>query len=143
VRAAQTGATLAELMGRLVRSTSQAALRYQHIAQDRDAVIAARLPEMVEAHRRRDDDSGSELVAHSGTHADPMGALVGTGCCWTMWVEQVHPGGTHDQRGSDLRDAQERRPERGALSELPVTLAVLKRATQRIRVFYSFSSRLG
>jgi integrase len=51
VLAAQTGPTLAELMGRLGHSTSQAALRYQHVAQDRDAVIAARLSEMVEAHR--------------------------------------------------------------------------------------------
>jgi hypothetical protein len=51
VLAAQTGATLAELMGRLGHSTSQAALRYQHVAQDRDAVIAAKLSAMVEAHR--------------------------------------------------------------------------------------------
>jgi len=41
--AQQTGATLAELMGRLGHSTSQAALRYRHIAQDRDAVIAAQI----------------------------------------------------------------------------------------------------
>ena len=46
VLAAQTGATLAELMGRLGHSTSQAALRYQHTAQDRDALIALRLSEM-------------------------------------------------------------------------------------------------
>jgi integrase len=46
VLAAQTGATLAELMDRLGHSTSQAALRYQHAAQDRDALIALRLSEM-------------------------------------------------------------------------------------------------
>jgi integrase len=46
VLAAQTGATLAELMGRLGHSTSQAALRYQHVGMDRDALIAARLSEM-------------------------------------------------------------------------------------------------
>ena len=46
VLAAQTGATLAELMGRLGHSTSQAALRYQHVAQDRDALIALRLSEI-------------------------------------------------------------------------------------------------
>lgn len=43
VLAAQTGATLAELMGRLGHSTPQAALRYQHAAQGRDAQIAAAL----------------------------------------------------------------------------------------------------
>ena len=43
VLAASTGATLAELMGRLGHSTPQAALRYQHAAQGRDAVIAIAL----------------------------------------------------------------------------------------------------
>lgn len=43
VLAAQTGATLAELMARLGHSTPQAALRYQHAAQGRDAKIAAAL----------------------------------------------------------------------------------------------------
>ncbi|MGO0578116.1 tyrosine-type recombinase/integrase [Ornithinimicrobium panacihumi] len=43
VLAAQTGATLAELMGRLGHSTPQAALRYQHVAGGRDAEIAAAL----------------------------------------------------------------------------------------------------
>ncbi|WP_221176355.1 tyrosine-type recombinase/integrase [Nocardioides marmorisolisilvae] len=43
VLAAQTGATLAELMGRLGHSTPGAALRYQHAAQDRDMEIARRL----------------------------------------------------------------------------------------------------
>lgn len=52
VLAAQTGATLAELMGRLGHSTSQAALRYQHVAADRDAVIADKLSAMIEAHAR-------------------------------------------------------------------------------------------
>jgi integrase len=46
VLAAQTGATLADLMGRLGHSTSQAAMRYQHTAADRDALIALRLSEM-------------------------------------------------------------------------------------------------
>lgn len=48
VLAAQTGATLAELMGRLGHSTPGAALRYQHAAQDRDAEIARRLSALVE-----------------------------------------------------------------------------------------------
>ena len=43
VLAAQTGATLAELMVRLGHSTSQAAMRYQHAAQGRDRQIAAAL----------------------------------------------------------------------------------------------------
>ncbi|MFC5041990.1 tyrosine-type recombinase/integrase [Ornithinimicrobium kibberense] len=43
VLAAQTGATLAELMARLGHSTPQAALRYQHAAQGRDAQIAQAL----------------------------------------------------------------------------------------------------
>jgi integrase len=49
VYAAQTGATLAELMGRLGHSTSQAAIRYQHVAQGRDAEIAAKLSVMIMA----------------------------------------------------------------------------------------------
>jgi hypothetical protein len=41
--AAQTGATLAELMARLGHSTPQAAMRYQHAAEGRDKAIAAAL----------------------------------------------------------------------------------------------------
>lgn len=48
VLAAQTGATLAELMGRLGHSTPAAALRYQHTAADRDQDIARRLSAMVD-----------------------------------------------------------------------------------------------
>lgn len=47
--AAQTGATLAELMQRLGHSTPAAAMRYQHAAQGRDQVIAAALSAMAEA----------------------------------------------------------------------------------------------
>lgn len=46
--AAQTGATLAELMGRLGHSTVSAALKYQHIAADRDAQIAAALSQIAQ-----------------------------------------------------------------------------------------------
>lgn len=46
VLAAQTGATLAELMGRLGHSTPGMAIRYQHASQDRDAEIARRLSSM-------------------------------------------------------------------------------------------------
>lgn len=47
VLAAQTGATLAELMGRLGHSTPGAAMRYQHAARDRDTEIAKALSAMV------------------------------------------------------------------------------------------------
>jgi len=53
VYAAMAGATLAELMGRLGHSTSQAALRYQHAAQGRDAVIAARLSDFASGGQRQ------------------------------------------------------------------------------------------
>ena len=44
--AAVSGATLAELMGRLGHSTPGAAMRYQHAAADRDQVIAAALSKL-------------------------------------------------------------------------------------------------
>jgi integrase len=44
--AAQTGATLAELMGRLGHSTVSAALKYQHVAAGRDAQIAEGLSKL-------------------------------------------------------------------------------------------------
>lgn len=47
VLAASTGATLAELMARLGHSTPGAALRYQHAAEGRDAIIAAKLSALV------------------------------------------------------------------------------------------------
>ncbi len=53
VLAAQSGATLAELMARIGHSTPQAAMRYQHAAQGRDAVIAARMSEEVEKWAKR------------------------------------------------------------------------------------------
>lgn len=43
VLAAQSGATLADLMGRLGHSTSGAAMRYQHTAEARDLELARRL----------------------------------------------------------------------------------------------------
>ena len=46
VLAAQTGATLAELMERLGHSTPQAAMRYQHAAKGRDKEIAANLSKL-------------------------------------------------------------------------------------------------
>lgn len=49
VLAASTGATLAELMGRLGHSTPGAALRYQHAAQGRDMEIARALSALVDS----------------------------------------------------------------------------------------------
>lgn len=46
--AAMTGATLAELMARLGHSTAHAALRYQHVARDRDKEIAAALSRLAQ-----------------------------------------------------------------------------------------------
>ena len=46
VLAARTGATVKELMGRLGHTTPAMALHYQHVAQGRDAEIAARMSEM-------------------------------------------------------------------------------------------------
>jgi integrase len=46
VWAAQSGATLAELMGRLGHTTPAMAIRYQHVAADRDAELARRMSEM-------------------------------------------------------------------------------------------------
>jgi integrase len=43
VLAAQSGATTAELMHRLGHTTPQMALRYQHVAEGRDAELAARM----------------------------------------------------------------------------------------------------
>lgn len=51
--AAQAGATLAELKSRLGHTSAEVAMRYQHVADDRDAALARRLSEMVEGG---DDD---------------------------------------------------------------------------------------
>lgn len=48
VLAAREGATLAELMGRLGHSTPSAAMRYQHVAQGRDQLIAEALSRRAE-----------------------------------------------------------------------------------------------
>lgn len=46
VLAAQGGATLAELQARLGHSTVGAAMRYQHVGEDRDALLAQRLGDL-------------------------------------------------------------------------------------------------
>ena len=50
VLAAATGATLAELMGRLGHSTPAAALRYQHVAGGRDREIAQLLSKLADTN---------------------------------------------------------------------------------------------
>lgn len=50
VYAAIAGATTAELMARLGHSTPAAAMRYQHVAEGRQQVLAKRLSEMAEQH---------------------------------------------------------------------------------------------
>ncbi len=57
VLAAATGASLAELMGRLGHSTPTAALRYQHVAQGRDREIAALLSKLAAASGHRPGDA--------------------------------------------------------------------------------------
>jgi integrase len=47
VLAAQSGATTAELMHRLGHTTPQMALRYQHVAEGRDAELAERLSKLI------------------------------------------------------------------------------------------------
>lgn len=49
--AASTGATLAELMVRLGHSSVDAAMRYQHASQQRDAAVAAQLSALVRNER--------------------------------------------------------------------------------------------
>jgi integrase len=45
---AQSGATMADLMSRLGHSSPRAAMLYQHAAEDRDKMLAARLSAMAE-----------------------------------------------------------------------------------------------
>jgi integrase len=52
VLAAQSGATTAELMHRLGHTTPQMALRYQHVAEGRDAEIAERLSKLAAGQGR-------------------------------------------------------------------------------------------
>ncbi|MGO0577133.1 tyrosine-type recombinase/integrase [Ornithinimicrobium panacihumi] len=49
VLAAQSGATIAELMARIGHSTPQAAMRYQHAARGRDASIAAAMSRLAQS----------------------------------------------------------------------------------------------
>ena len=58
VLAAQSGATLAELMARIGHSTPQMALRYQHVARGRDAEIAARMSKEAKKWAKRREGGG-------------------------------------------------------------------------------------
>jgi integrase len=57
VLAAQSGATTAELMHRLGHTTPEMALRYQHVAEGRDAEIAERLSELAKRSNGRSLDN--------------------------------------------------------------------------------------
>lgn len=48
---AQAGATLRETMDRLGHSSPQAAMRYQHVAQNRPAQIASAIDELIDDGR--------------------------------------------------------------------------------------------
>ena len=74
VLAAQTGATLAELMGRLGHSTPQAALRYQHAAQGKTRKLPPRCPgEPGHALTERASSPGGSIVY------TPADTLLGAG----------------------------------------------------------------
>lgn len=63
--AAQAGATVAELMGRIGHTSPAMALRYQHIASERDAEIAAAMSSRVQsktAKAGRDKKGGKKKV---------------------------------------------------------------------------------
>lgn len=62
VLAAQTGATLAELMARLGHATPSAAMRYQHAAADRDRAIAEALSRMVTGAEKPSAPGGGDSV---------------------------------------------------------------------------------
>ena len=81
VLAAATGATLAELMGRLGHSTPAAAMRYQHVASGADQALAERMSKL-SAHlasfatrcRELEETSGYLTVSLSATgHCIPSG----------------------------------------------------------------------
>lgn len=51
VAAAQAGATTKELMDRLGHATPTMSMRYQHVAKDRPAALAARMSRMIEENK--------------------------------------------------------------------------------------------
>jgi len=57
--AAQTGATLNEIMARLGQSSTRAAMIYQHATDDRDRQIAKALNLMIEAAREAGEHDGT------------------------------------------------------------------------------------
>ena len=58
VLAAQSGATLAELMHRLGHTTPAAAMRYQHAATERDREIAQRMSQRYREHQQQQRPTG-------------------------------------------------------------------------------------
>lgn len=72
--AAQTGATLKELMDRMGHSTTRAAMIYQHNAKGRDQVIASALDKLIEqereAHAAQPDDQITDELGEDDEGAD-------------------------------------------------------------------------
>ena len=58
---AGTGATLADLMGRLGHTTPGAAMVYQHAAEERDKMLSARLSDLVQPASSPCGDVGTDL----------------------------------------------------------------------------------
>jgi integrase len=85
VLAAQTGATLAELMGCLGHTTPGAAMRYQHAAADRDAEIARRLSALVEPGASHDRVRAPAWAGHGPTlNPCPSPASSPTTASWAV-----------------------------------------------------------
>ncbi|HOC14636.1 MAG TPA: tyrosine-type recombinase/integrase [Propionicimonas sp.] len=61
--AAQLGATLAELQARIGHSTANMAMRYQHVAAERDAQLAARMSALAAAQTRAKIPSRLQVTA--------------------------------------------------------------------------------
>jgi integrase len=61
--AATTGASTKELMARMGHASPRAALIYQHATQDRDAVIAKALSDLIESRVRSEGDATSQRSA--------------------------------------------------------------------------------
>lgn len=67
--AAQTGASLRDLMQRIGHDSTAAAIRYQHASREADQVIAATLDEAIDAARKDDegDDGAAGALVPAGT----------------------------------------------------------------------------
>lgn len=106
VLAAATGATLAELMGRLGHSTPGAALRYQHAAEGRDAEIARALSGLARTSRDQIDLDLHQwdYESHNSTveQLAPRGLYQGG----TPWCRTVNERQARANGGSEVHTAE-------------------------------------